>query len=59
MTAPFPWSEIATTLLVFAGNILSPGPNVFTTIATAIGSGRRVAMAIPPAVFLGVLGWSS
>ncbi len=55
----FPWAEIATTFLVFAGNVLAPGPNVFTTIATALGSGRRVALAIPPAVFLGVLIWAS
>jgi threonine/homoserine/homoserine lactone efflux protein len=54
-----PWAEIATANLVFAGNILSPGPNVFNTIAIAIGSGRQVAMAVVPAIFLGVTGWAS
>ena len=54
-----PWPEIATGWAVFAANILSPGPNVFNTIAIALGSGRRVALAVVPAVALGVLGWSS
>ncbi|HUF56224.1 MAG TPA: LysE family transporter [Thermohalobaculum sp.] len=54
-----PWAEIATAWAVFAANILSPGPNVFNTIAIALGSGRRTALAVVPAVALGVLGWSS
>lgn len=59
MTAsPFPWAEIGTALAVFAANVLSPGPNVFNTIAIALGSGRRTALAVVPAVSLGVLGWA-
>ncbi|MEM1345492.1 MAG: LysE family transporter, partial [Pseudomonadota bacterium] len=56
--AGFPAAEIATALAVFAGNILSPGPNVFNTIAIALGSGRRAALAVVPAVALGVAGWA-
>lgn len=44
---------------VFAGNILSPGPNVFNTIAIALGSGRRVALAVVPAIAIGVLAWAT
>lgn len=54
-----PWAELVTAWAVFAANILSPGPNVFNTIAIALGSGRRTALAVVPAVALGVLGWSS
>jgi threonine efflux protein len=39
--------------------VLSPGPNVFNTIAIALGSGRRTALAVVPAVALGVLGWAA
>ncbi len=53
-----PWAEIATALAVFAANILSPGPNVFNTIAIAVGAGRGVALAVVPAIALGVLGWA-
>lgn len=56
---PSPWPEIATALAVFAANVLSPGPNVFNTIAIALGSGRRAALAVVPAVALGVLIWST
>lgn len=60
MTEPhFPWAEIGTALAVFGANVASPGPNVFNTIAIALGSGRRVALAVVPAVSLGVLGWSA
>lgn len=55
----FPWTEIATALAVFAANVLSPGPNVFNTIAIALGSGRRAALMAVPAVAVGVLGWST
>lgn len=51
--------QILTAWAVFAANILSPGPNVFNTIAIALGAGRRVAMGVVPAIALGVLGWSS
>lgn len=54
-----PWPEIATALVVFGANVLSPGPNVFNTIAIALGSGRRAALAVVPAVALGVLIWAS
>ena len=54
----FPWTEIATALAVFAANVLSPGPNVFNTIAIALSSGRRAALAVVPAVALGVLLWA-
>ncbi|MGF1446090.1 MAG: LysE family translocator [Pikeienuella sp.] len=56
--AAIPWTEIFTALAVFAANILSPGPNVFNTIAIAVGAGRRVALAVVPAIALGVLGWA-
>ncbi|MEM6973535.1 MAG: LysE family transporter [Pseudomonadota bacterium] len=52
------WPQMITAWAVFAGNILSPGPNVFTTVAIAVGSGRRVALAVVPAIALGVLGWA-
>ena len=54
-----PWTEIATAWAVFAANILSPGPNVFNTVAIALGSGRRAALAVVPAIAIGVFGWSS
>ncbi|MEM6676513.1 MAG: LysE family transporter [Pseudomonadota bacterium] len=54
-----PWAEMATAWAVFAGNILSPGPNVFNTIAIALGSGRRVALAVVPAIAIGVTIWAS
>lgn len=44
---------------MFGANILSPGPNVFNTIAIALGAGRRIAVAVVPAIALGVLAWSS
>lgn len=60
MSAPhLPCAEMVTAWAVFAGNILSPGPNVFNTIAIALGSGRRVALAVVPAIALGVAGWST
>ncbi|MEL6481350.1 MAG: LysE family transporter [Pseudomonadota bacterium] len=54
-----PWAEMLTAWAVFAGNILSPGPNVFNTIAIALGSGRRVALAVVPAIGIGVLVWAT
>ncbi|MEM6487517.1 MAG: LysE family transporter [Pseudomonadota bacterium] len=54
-----PWPEMITAWAAFAGNILSPGPNVFTTIAIALGSGRRVALAVLPAIALGVALWAT
>ncbi|MEM9781590.1 MAG: LysE family transporter [Pseudomonadota bacterium] len=52
------WPQMVTAWAVFAGNILSPGPNVFTTVAIAVGSGRAVALAVVPAIAIGVLGWA-
>lgn len=54
-----PWAEMVTAWAVFGANILSPGPNVFNTIAIALGSGRRVALAVVPAIALGVAGWAT
>ncbi|MEO0956958.1 MAG: LysE family transporter [Pseudomonadota bacterium] len=54
-----PWAEMLTAWAVFAGNILSPGPNVFNTIAIALGSGWRVALAVVPAIAIGVLAWAT
>ncbi|MEL6219917.1 MAG: LysE family transporter [Pseudomonadota bacterium] len=53
-----PWAEIAVAWAVFAANVLSPGPNVFNTIAIALGAGRRTALAVVPAIALGVMGWA-
>ncbi len=53
-----PWGDIAAALAFFTANVLSPGPNVFNTIAIALGSGRRSALAVVPAVSLGILGWA-
>ena len=53
------WPEIATALAVLGANVLSPGPNVFNTIAIALGSGRRAALMVVPAVALGVLIWAA
>lgn len=47
-----------TALAIFGANVASPGPNVFNTIAIALGSGRRTALAVVPAVSLGVMGWA-
>jgi len=54
-----PWPEILTAWAVFGANILSPGPNVFNTIAIALGAGRRVALGVVPAVALGVAVWAT
>lgn len=46
-------------LALFAANVLSPGPNVFNTIATAMGSGRAAGFAAAAAVALGVVWWAT
>lgn len=56
---PFPWTEIATALTVFGVNVASPGPSVFNTIAIALGSGRRTALAVVPAMMIGMFGWAA
>ncbi|MEM9146074.1 MAG: LysE family transporter [Pseudomonadota bacterium] len=53
-----PWDAILVAWTVFAANVISPGPNVFNTIAIALGAGRAVALAVVPAIALGVLGWA-
>ncbi|MEO0764158.1 MAG: LysE family transporter, partial [Pseudomonadota bacterium] len=59
LTGTMPWPEMVTAWAVFGANVLSPGPNVFTTIAIALGSGRRVALAVLPAIAIGVFVWSA
>lgn len=55
----FPWTELVTAWAVFAANVLSPGPNVFNTVAIALGSGRQTALAVVPAIGIGVTLWAS
>lgn len=52
-----PWSEFLAVWALLAVNIASPGPNVLTTIAAAIGSGRAAGMGSAAAVGLGIAGW--
>ncbi|MEL6265962.1 MAG: LysE family transporter [Pseudomonadota bacterium] len=59
MSAGLPWAEMVTAWAVLGANILSPGPNVFTTIAIALGSGRRAALAVIPAIGIGMLVWAT
>lgn len=40
-----------------AANIVSPGPNVLTTIATSMGSGRAAGMGSATGVGLGIAFW--
>lgn len=42
---------------IFLVNLISPGPNVLNTIATAMGSGRRSGIAAAMAVAIGVSIW--
>lgn len=56
--ATLPWDQIALAWAVFAANVLSPGPNVFNTIAIALGAGRRTALAVVPAIGISVLIWA-
>ncbi|GMG84872.1 hypothetical protein LNKW23_40880 [Paralimibaculum aggregatum] len=54
-----PWTEILAAWAVFGANILSPGPNVFNTIAISLGAGRRAALAIVAAIAIGVACWAA
>lgn len=40
-----------------AANIVTPGPNVLTTIALAMGAGRRAGLGSATGVGLGIAGW--
>lgn len=40
-----------------AANIVTPGPNVLTTIALSMGAGRRAGMGSASGVGLGIAGW--
>lgn len=52
-----PLSAFLAVWVFLAVNILSPGPNVINTIATAMGSGRRAGMGSAVGVGLGIGGW--
>lgn len=54
---PIPWSEFVTVWALLALNIATPGPNVLTTIAAAIGSGRAAGLGSAAGVGLGIAGW--
>lgn len=40
-----------------AANVITPGPNVLTTIALSMGAGRRAGMGSATGVGLGIAGW--
>jgi threonine/homoserine/homoserine lactone efflux protein len=52
-----PWAEFLTVWVFLGINILSPGPNVINTIATAMGGGRPAGMASAAGVGLGIGFW--
>lgn len=52
-----PLSEFLTVWVFLGVNILSPGPNVINTIATAMGGGRGAGMASAAGVGLGIGFW--
>lgn len=52
-----PWAEFVTVWTILTVNILSPGPNVLNTIATAMGSGRAAGMGAALGVGLGIGAW--
>jgi threonine/homoserine/homoserine lactone efflux protein len=49
--------QFVTVWAFLAVNIMSPGPNVINTIATAMGSGRRAGMGSAAGVGLGIGVW--
>jgi threonine/homoserine/homoserine lactone efflux protein len=55
--APIPWSEFLTVWTLLALNIMTPGPNVLTTIAAALGSGRAAGLGSAAGVGIGIMGW--
>ena len=52
-----PLSEFVTVWTILAVNILSPGPNVLNTMATAMGSGRAAGLGAAAGVGLGIGMW--
>jgi len=52
-----PLSAFLTVWAVLAMNIVSPGPNVLNTIASALGSGRKAGLASAAGVALGIGLW--
>lgn len=52
-----PWHEFLAVWGFLAVNILSPGPNVINTIATAMGGGAKAGLASALGVGLGIGGW--
>lgn len=52
-----PWHDFLTVWVFLAANIASPGPNVLTTIALAIGSGRAAGFGSAAGVGLGIGLW--
>lgn len=55
--APIPWSDFVTVWTLLALNIATPGPNVLTTIAAALGSGRAAGFGSAAGVGIGIMGW--
>ncbi len=51
------WAQFLTVWGFLTVNILSPGPNVINTIASAMGSGRRAGMGSACGVGLGIGLW--
>ncbi len=52
-----PLTQFLTVWTILALNILSPGPNVLNTVATAMGSGRRAGIGSALGVGLGIGLW--
>lgn len=52
-----PWHDFLTVWVFLAANIASPGPNVLTTIALAMGSGRAAGFGSAAGVGLGIGLW--
>lgn len=52
-----PWPDFLTVWALLAVNILSPGPNVLNTIASAMGSGRMAGVASALGVGVGIGIW--
>jgi threonine/homoserine/homoserine lactone efflux protein len=51
------WAEFAAVWTLLAANILSPGPNVLNTVATAMGSGRGAGLGAATGVGIGISFW--
>lgn len=55
--AALPWAEFLPVWALLALNILSPGPNVLTTIALAMGSGRAAGLGAALGTGVGIGAW--